>query len=369
MKVGFATVDWSTSVKDPDGAPEIGGAGHYRMGLPAKYLAKVHGIETALGTLIGRKSVDHLGVKTWDGERHFDLDVLVVQRYMNAELVPELEGAVASGQVVLQDVDDWFFGLDPKNRAFAASHPKTDPEVNRNHYRKILARSSGIIVSTPYLAERLGDLNRCEVVPNAVEMTAFEAVRGHHLDRLDAGEPPTIGWVGATPFRSGDLETLKGIMGPFLDRHDLAFHHSGHVPGRNVHAPVSLGLDPSHEITVLPMAPIRDYPALFAPIDVGLVPLRDAPFNRAKSWIKGLEYAAAAVPFVAQDLPAYQALRAEGIGLTARRPKDWPKRLGALLDPEARLTAALDALDAVYAHHRIEDQVSRWVEAFTRLAS
>ncbi len=36
---------------------------------------------------------------------------------------------------------------------------------------------------------------------------------------------------------------------------------------------------------------------------VGIAPLVDRPFNRSKSWIKGLEYSAFGLPFVASPLP------------------------------------------------------------------
>jgi hypothetical protein len=67
------------------------------------------------------------------------------------------------------------------------------------------------------------------------------------------------------------------------------------------------------------------------------VPLRDVAFNRAKSWVKGLEYAAASVPFVAQDLPEYGRLATgHGIGLLAHRTRDWLRWLERLQDPGFR---------------------------------
>jgi hypothetical protein len=72
-------------------------------------------------------------------------------------------------------------------------------------------------------------------------------------------------------------------------------------------------------------------------MDIGIVPLRDTPFNRAKSAIKGLEYAAAGVPFIAQNLDSYASLRNDlGVGRIAKRPTDWIRHIKELLDVDIR---------------------------------
>ena len=62
------------------------------------------------------------------------------------------------------------------------------------------------------------------------------------------------------------------------------------------------------------------YTSSVAELGVGLVPLLDSAFNRAKSWLKGLEYAALGVPFVASPTPEYVKLAGLGAGLLADDP-------------------------------------------------
>ena len=86
----------------------------------------------------------------------------------------------------------------------------------------------------------------------------------------------------------------------------------------------------------LPLAPHDEYPLLMT-MDVGIVPLRHTPFNQAKSYIKGLEYAAAGIPFVAQSIDAYDQLRKQyGFGITARKASEWIKVLRRMRDPQFR---------------------------------
>ncbi len=88
------------------------------------------------------------------------------------------------------------------------------------------------------------------------------------------------------------------------------------------------------------MAPILSYPRLFEPIDIGIIPLNDIPFNHAKSFIKGLEYVAAGIPFIASYSPEYQYLAEQGIGRVANSPEEWLHHLNELIKPQMRVDEA-----------------------------
>src|SRR5205085_5405574 len=238
------------------------------------------------------------------------------------------------------------------NRAFWGSHEKVNPRENRTHYRKILQQSDLITVSTPYLAERLERFGRTVVIRNAID-----------LERFSWGaeeEPLTVGWVGATAWRSGDLETLQGVIGPFIRQHGMKFIHSGHAPNVQT-AAEALGLQ-EEEVIKRPMASIHDYPNLFGGITIGVVPLRLTAFNYSKSAIKGMEYAASGIPFVAAHTPEYEWFGAP----TARQPRDWRRELERLLDPGER------ARDSFVNFERVqEEDISRrasdWLNAYSQV--
>lgn len=366
MKVGFATADWAVS---GPGRPTYGGSGWARMGLPARHLAEA-GMDVVEGTLVWSDQVGQFLVRTWpeEGQDEKDpalfqiVDLIVLQRWMFASVAVETETAKRNGQVVVNDVDDHFWALDSRNRAAWSTDPTRNPIENRDLYLRAVKASSVVTTSTPYLADELRRLGvRCpiHVLENHVDLAAYEDVweaNRARAARVLQGLPyryvPAVGWVGATPWRSGDLETMKGILGPFIERHDLTAYHGGHLDREGVETfAAQAGIEAKRMMT-RPMVPIQEYPSLFRDLDVGLVPLRDVPFNRAKSWIKGIEYAAAGVPFVAADLPEYARLVARhGIGRLADRTKDWHRQMARLLDPGERLDeimanhAAVKALD------------------------
>lgn len=370
MKLGLATSDWSFATE----VPSLGGAGWYRLGLPGRHL--VDTFEVVEGTLAFDQRSGVFGVRTWpehpEGEATIEVpDVIVLQRWMFASIVEETRVAKAAGQVVVQDVDDNFWALDPRNRAAQTTDPQVNRIENREWYIRGIREASAVTVSTPALADALrqqGVRTRIEVLPNHVDTKAFEEIA---LEHLDAGPQllPVVGWIGATPWRSGDLETLRGVLAPWFRRHPEAMaYHGGAVKGEDVTSfREAVGLPETVPYGERPLAPIGEYPDLFRPLDVGLVPLRDVAFNRAKSWIKGIEYAAAGVPFVAQDLPEYRKLQEDyGIGQVARRPKDWAKALDRLVDREEWYVEAASNLRAVKALD-IRQGAHRWRDLYLDL--
>ena len=88
------------------------------------------------------------------------------------------------------------------------------------------------------------------------------------------------------------------------------------------------------------MGTIDTVPAMLRNIQVGLVPLTRNPFNEAKSYLKGLEYVAAGIPFIATPTEEYRLLEAAGIGRLAETPDEWRDHATALLDPATRIEEA-----------------------------
>lgn len=353
MKVGLASTDWSQTIKDADGHPVMGGAGWARLGQYAEHLPSVG----ALGVLVFHNGV--FGVRDWDMKMHWDCDVIVMQRAMFSDIPDRILEAQSNGQIIVNDLDDWYWGLSTSNGAWAASHPKNSPHENVNHYKKVLSRSDVVTVSTPYLAERISRFVRCpiEVIPNFVDVQKFTARKPVDTD------VPTVGWVGSTAHRSGDLEVLSGVLGSLLSAGKIKLHHSGHVEQHPRFADM-VGV-PVDEVSTLPMVQPAEYPSLFT-FDVGLVPLTNVPFNQAKSAIKGLEYASAGVPFIASDLDEYRSLHEGGIGLLAKKARHWFAHIERLRDPAERAKQARLVRERVDAYD-IRYGVKMWDEFYASL--
>lgn len=315
--------DWARDT-DP---PEPNGCTWYRMVLPARSVKEL-GWEIGIGQ--PAVSEEHgIGLAYEDGMLT-GWDVSVVKLLMH-RATPELFRLMQSrGERVIVDVDDFHYGLHPENVAYNATNPHKNPASNRMHYEKAIRYADTVTVSTNFLAEFYAA--RCRdvrLIPNAIDAERFHIV--------EQPERPVLGWVGGTLWRSGDIELLRDWLPAFVKDHQVAVHHSGHIPADGHHFAARAGL---RRVQTTPMSLVKDYPRLLTPISVGLVPLAANDFNEAKSYLKGLEYAAAGIPFIATPTLEYQLLAEAGVGRLARTPDEWRDHATELLDPDVRRAEA-----------------------------
>lgn len=336
MIIGICSADHLRADRN-SGTELWGGAGWARIGqyLPY-YEAAGH---TIVKGILWKRQGDGLYVQYAKDADTVRPDIILMQRLMVGGVDEAIRHGREHGQTIVNDVDDWFWGLHTSNAAFATTHPKLSPKENTEHYARALRASNVVTASTPYLQSRLVDLLKREVllIPNYIDVSRFTPV-------VQTEGRPVLGWAGSSAHRSNDLETLRGIVKPFVDRGEYSLHHSGAIPTDDPFAH-KIGCEPA---TTSPLSSSADYPSLLT-FDVGLIPLNDNPFNRAKSYLKGLEYAAAGIPFVAQNLPEYQRLgEVFGDACTiAHRPKDWIKGLKGFIDYDRRIEAQAKLLDTV----------------------
>ena len=346
--IGYLTTDWAwgTEPLQPNGCS------WYRCVLPGAQLEK-KGWICGVG-IPGFSEKDGFGMITGSNRAVHGWDIIVFKLVMQREVLENMDKAIEMGQKIIVDVDDFFDGLEPTNRAYEATDPEKFPDNNREIYSKIIEKSFAIITSTQFLFDYYSKFHKnVFLVRNGIDINRYKLInrhrRSHHRTK--------IGWVGATPWRSGDLEELSGFIGEYIKSKNIRFHHSGHVSGSPT-AAEQLNIDPKL-VSVSNLCPISDYPKLLEQIDIGIVPLRDVPFNHAKSFIKGLEYAAAGIPFIASDLPEYKYLFDSGIGRVAHTEEDWIYHFDELLNKGIREDESVVNMDLLN-EFSIEKRADDW---------
>lgn len=323
--IGYLTTDWAwgTEPLQPNGCA------WYRCVLPGAELEK-RGWVCGVG-IPGFNKDSGFGMVTGTGKAVHGWDIIVFKLIMHKDALESMDRAIDMGQKIVVDIDDFFDGLEPTNRAYSVTDPKNNPDNNREIYAKIIEKSFALITSTQFLFDYYSKIHKnVFLVRNAIDSKRFSMINRHRR----SFHRTKIGWVGATPWRSGDLEELSGFIGDYIEKNNIRFHHSGHV-ANSPSAAEQLNINPKY-VSTHNLVPISDYPKLFSQIDIGIVPLRDVPFNHAKSWIKGLEYAASGIPFVASALPEYQKLFDAGIGRVATTDDEWMYHFDELLNKQLR---------------------------------
>jgi hypothetical protein len=343
----FVSYDWSygTTPLQP------GGCGYYRMQLPMKYLQQA-GLHASIGMPVFTE--EHgFGVLKGADQGEFGWQVVVLKLLMHRQHPEMVRKAQKLGQVIVVDVDDAHNRLEQDNMAYKTTDPALNPDFNRDYYDEVIMAADYVTVSTEWLfddiAKRRGNVLR---IQNGIDTVRY----GPRLDT--AGDRPRLGWVGGLPWRVKDPALLKDWLPDYVKRTGLPIHHSGHI-GDHFHTTFKdvVGLD---EVSTLPLLPVMQYPSLLAPIDIGLIPLVDVDFNKAKSFLRGIEFAAAGIPFIASPSPEYLRLNARGIGRIARTPDEWVSHVDALRDPDLRRAEGEKMYQIVRQEHDMTQRVSQW---------
>jgi hypothetical protein len=242
--------------------------------------------------------------------------------------------------------------LEESNIASRSTNPHANPEANRAFFEQGIRQADTVVVSTQFLAEFYS--RRCRdvrIVRNALDVERFTPV---------AEGDPVIGWVGGTLWRSGDIEILRDWLPGFVKDHKVLVHHSGHIPGDGNHFGVRAGVK---KVRTEPMCLLKDYPLKMFKMNIGLVPLNRVPFSEAKSNLKGLEYAASGIPFIATPTEEYRLLAESGVGRLATTPDEWRDHAVELLDPVVRAAEGLRIRSIVEQDWNIESKGEEWATA------
>lgn len=342
-----------------------GGCGHYRTIWPAEALRdQGHDVRIFMpeeeDAAIQAQMVMNKGIESVVGLHKVpECDVLVLQRPLRrtlVELIPHLQKA---GVAVVVELDDDFTAIHPTNKAWKTAHPKRHPDVNYHHLLRACSLADAVTVSTEALRAKYASVNGV-VIPNYVPERYLGVESRFHT------QDPIVGWSGSIDTHPRDLQVLGPAIPRLLRaRPEVRFG----VVGTGVGVARRVGIPETYDLAPTGWVDIQDYPAAMAKLDVGVVPLDPTPFNEAKSWLKGLEYASLGIPFVATPTAAYQQLFVEyGIGALASNPKEWERALIDALDNGPELSR--DVRTKVHQNDlTIERRAVEWLQVWQLAAA
>jgi len=348
MKIAFITDDWVFDDKADEWVPSS--SVFYRCDIPRRLIAN---------SVLGRPRFNQwegFGIEVPDhDEGRFGFDIVVLKHMTGKNVRRQIEIARSLGQRVIVDIDDLMVELEEDNAAFAQIKASESSGYNWQHHEANALAADTITVSTIALFERYSKVHPdVRLVRNRVLPKWFDL----HKQLFT----PVIGWVGMMSYRSHDLEPLKDWLPEFIEQNNLMFHHSGHHETLPAASRV-IGI-PDRFSQIHPSVPISRLRKLYC-FDIGLVPMQDIPFNHAKSFLKGLEYAISGIPFIASDLPEYRILRDLGIGRIASTGAQWAAHAKDLLDWDTRNAEAMRQRALVLKHldGSSEDAYVEWERA------
>ena len=306
----------------------------YRMVQTAQYINRNRIAEVAIPALEEK----HRGLPRWEFPEHFskqteeifynimiNVDAAIFQAVHTKFAIAVLYALKEKyKKPIYMDVDDHPFAIMSNHPSHKNIGPGTPIEWVAHKQAEM---SDGIITSTKYLAKVLKQYNRpVYVIPNGIDFSFWEGLKKKRSKNGNV----TIGWIGAGG-HDHDLKVMKKVIPVILKKYKNArfcFVYGAYDLWKKFKN------NPKVKF-VIKWKPIAEYPQFIASqgFDVGLAPLTDSAFNRAKSNLRWLEYSALKIPTVASCVEPYRDTIDDGeTGLLARTADDWIKHLSNFIE-------------------------------------
>lgn len=317
-----------------------GGCFHYRIRQPLSELRK-RGHWTSWGS-----GVDY---ETWDRA-----DVLVQQLLHYPDTADAwVRWCEAGEKLCVSEFDDDIFTVHRHpGHGNAYDDPETLPRM-----RRMIEASHLVTVTTEALAEVYRQYNdHVVVLPNAVPDWLVDVPAAPENDprRL------VMGYTGS-PSHMDDYEAWSPVLERWMRRnsHRTLLRYYG-ADTRPVGMPLSWAAE-----TLGWQKQTGEYLRGLR-MDVGVAPLLDTQFNRGKSPIKAMEYAALGVPAVVADHPVYRRTVVHGeTGFRCRSVTDWLDALRVLwTDPDRRSRMGAQAREHAREHFLASQVAPLWERAY-----
>ena len=317
-----------------------GGCGYYRITLPLTEMARHgHDVKIMLG-----KDVRVSDAATWP--------LIIAERIDKYDALSPWRRLRATSKLIYE-IDDDIFNVGPVNWQAYGTYSQRDTQDAVAHAAEV---ADLVTVTTEPLAEVMRAWNdNVAVLPNYLPGYVCDLPREPGL---------TVGWAGGAS-HALDIAIVAAPVRRFLDRNP---DWSMRLMGTDYRPTIR------HErVTFTPWVKITDETRAFyqrIDWDIGLAPLDPGGgvFNRSKSYIKALEYAARGIPVLATDAEPYRDFVVDGVtGFLIRYDHDWLKRLDELAN-DGKLRAEMGAAAREHARKfAIEDHWQEWADAYGKV--
>jgi glycosyltransferase involved in cell wall biosynthesis len=293
----------------------------------------------------------------------FAADVMLFQRPTKEDSLMVMERAQRHGVKAVVEIDDDVFHV-PKD--FEAPYKFYGKKKVREIVATAIENADAITTTTRPLADALSAKvkgRKWFVIDNAVDVEHWEEAYTERQSRDRAWV--TLGWMASGSHKI-DAPLVVNVMKRLMKEHkNLRLHLIGWVGFKEMGKWIDkykkrVVAEQWIKYELLPMC-MRD-------MDIGISPLVDNAFNRAKSSLKVWQYAALGVPSVVSPLDPYNEAIEDGkngmfaVGNSEESWYDCLKQL--ILDAEMRERMGAEARKTLLAEHDLRQTAIQWVDVF-----
>ena len=317
------------------GFPNPSAASYWRIRDPFRYLEK-------LGHTVG---VSEVGITQDIAD---EADIYVLQGIVDMDGIAMLyEQQQERGKKIIVDCDDWLEV--PEDNPHKKEH-----EISKavEIIKKTMEIADLVTTTNENLAEKLKEINpNVRIISNFIDLDRFSGERFEENSRLK------IGWMGSMTHYK-DLELVAPAIKQIMDKYPVDFVMMGDPRLKN--------LFPDHSVECQLGVPFEYYPQKLRSlrIDIGICPLVDSIFNRAKSNIKAMEFGSLKIPVVASKVSPYLDL--EGV-IPLVTEGEWFKALELLILSREYRKDISRSLSNWTIKHALHNNYNKWQNAIDSL--
>jgi glycosyltransferase involved in cell wall biosynthesis len=289
----------------------------------------------------------HVRTMHGDADPDGDEDIIIGERLDHPDVLKTWRRWKPRHRLVYE-IDDDVYSVD---RANWLAHRVYKYQVPRDVTTHVAQIADLVTCSTNHLAEVLAretGHSRIVVLPNYIDARLLDLERPRR-------EKLTVGWAGGAS-HARELAMIRRPLQQFLRRNPATELHMIGTDFRDF-----LRLDCRWTDW---QTDIWDYYRT-VDFDIAVAPVADIEFNRSRSHIKVLAYAALGIPVIASDAECYRDFILDGVtGFLIRADHEWGRRLYQLAsDPAMRAEMGAKAKEHARAW-TIQGNWQQWETAY-----
>lgn len=260
---------------------------------------------------------------------------------------------------IVMDTDDNVQHVRPSNPGYQGYHPGSEAITwNKHGISKVF---DAITVSTQNLVEFYKKYNpKIFHLANNLDVKWWDSFeKKQHEDGLIR-----IGFIASAAHPEG-VRMVKSSLVSILKKHPNV-----RLLITNLYKPIFDDTDVKEQVEAIPWIKLEDWAKEYKALglDIGIAPLTDNMFNRAKSNLRWLEYSVQKVPAVVSPVEAYSCVRDGVDALVAKEKGDWETQLERLItDPDLRKKIGEAAYERVSTEFNIDLNIEKWLNVYTEI--